>query len=331
MILPTQPLDLHPLRQATLTTQPDGTPISELRYTAYGEERYASGETPTGYRYTGQLSKLDTTGLYYYGARWYDPGIMAFASADTLIPDPGNPLDWNRYMYVRANPIYYNDPSGHDPRPGRKGDYKLLGPNSPKPPKSISGQSIGGEKVGPGEWQLVADGDGIVTWYEIKNVSGYDDPYQMSEEEQAAARMQGTIIINGVSWSWKNDEWIRSPGTGCDYSNSVHCVYPSEDTNGHAPTAAVSPDGNIPTSSDTFNVQVDPTKPFDDDFGEDGKVFNVYDGCHACVPDKGVDLLTVDVNGHYGYNGEGGAPANVNIWLWGPNTSNGIDHYGDRY
>jgi len=81
------------------------SPISELRYTAYGEERYASGETPTGYRYTGQLSKLDTTGLYYYGARWYDPAIMAFASADTLIPDPGNPLDWNRYMYARGNSI----------------------------------------------------------------------------------------------------------------------------------------------------------------------------------------------------------------------------------
>ena len=98
MILPTQPLDLHPLRQTTLTTQPDGTPISELRYTA-------SGETPTGYRYTSQLSKLDTTGLYYYGARWYDPGIMAFVSADMLIPDPYNPLDWNRYMYARGNSI----------------------------------------------------------------------------------------------------------------------------------------------------------------------------------------------------------------------------------
>jgi len=109
MILPTQPLDHHPLRQTTLTTQPDGTPISELRYTAYGEERYASGEPPTGYRYTGQLSKLDTTGLYYYGARWYDPAIMTFARADTLIPDPSNPLDWNRYLYSRVNPVRYTD------------------------------------------------------------------------------------------------------------------------------------------------------------------------------------------------------------------------------
>jgi len=49
-------------------------------------------------------------------ARWYDPGIMAFASADTLIPDPSNPLGWNRYLYSRANPINRDDPTGHAQR-----------------------------------------------------------------------------------------------------------------------------------------------------------------------------------------------------------------------
>lgn len=36
-----------------------------------------------------------------------------FSSPDTLIPDPYQPNDWNRYLYARANPIRYNDPSGH--------------------------------------------------------------------------------------------------------------------------------------------------------------------------------------------------------------------------
>jgi RHS repeat-associated protein len=57
-------------------------------------------------------------GLYYYGARWYDPGIMRFTSPDTLIPDPYNPLDWNRYAYARCNPIRYNDPTGRRPDDG---------------------------------------------------------------------------------------------------------------------------------------------------------------------------------------------------------------------
>jgi len=31
------------------------------------------------------------------------------------VPNPGNVLDYNRYMYVRGSPIMYNDPSGHCP------------------------------------------------------------------------------------------------------------------------------------------------------------------------------------------------------------------------
>jgi hypothetical protein len=34
-------------------------------------------------------------------------------SPDTLVPDPGLVLDYNRYMYVRGNPLRYTDPSGH--------------------------------------------------------------------------------------------------------------------------------------------------------------------------------------------------------------------------
>jgi hypothetical protein len=30
-----------------------------------------------------------------------------------VIPDPYNPLDWNRYSYARYNPVTYNDPTGH--------------------------------------------------------------------------------------------------------------------------------------------------------------------------------------------------------------------------
>ncbi len=32
--------------------------------------------------------------------------------ADTIIPDPGNPIGWDRYAYVNNSPIRYADPSG---------------------------------------------------------------------------------------------------------------------------------------------------------------------------------------------------------------------------
>ena len=100
------------LGSTTLTVLPDGTQAGRMLYRAFGEQRFTSGTTPTDYRYTGQLAQADV-GLYYYGARWYDPALGRFTQADTLIPQPGNPLDWDRYAYVRNSPVNYTDPSGH--------------------------------------------------------------------------------------------------------------------------------------------------------------------------------------------------------------------------
>lgn len=54
----------------------------------FGEIRYAKGNTPTDRRYTGQRKQADT-GLYFYNARWYDPAIGRFISADPIIPVQG--------------------------------------------------------------------------------------------------------------------------------------------------------------------------------------------------------------------------------------------------
>jgi hypothetical protein len=46
-------------------------------------------------------------------ARYYDPVTGQFVSPDTLVPDATNLFDYNRYMYVRGNPLKYTDPTGH--------------------------------------------------------------------------------------------------------------------------------------------------------------------------------------------------------------------------
>jgi len=58
-------------------------------------------------------------------------------SADTIVPDPTNPQSFNRYSYVRNNPIGYKDPSGHD-RCGAAGEVCIdeppLTPTNPPIP-----------------------------------------------------------------------------------------------------------------------------------------------------------------------------------------------------
>jgi len=56
--------------------------------------------------------KVDFTGIYYYGARYYNPILTKFVQPDSSIPNPYNPQDLNRYSYVRNNPYKYTDPNG---------------------------------------------------------------------------------------------------------------------------------------------------------------------------------------------------------------------------
>jgi RHS repeat-associated protein len=102
------------LGSTTVTARMDGLGgdlISTLSYTAWGETRASSGATPTSIRYTGQREA--EAGLYFYQARWYDPYLNRWTQPDSIVPDPGNPLSYDRYAYVHNNPVNFNDPTGH--------------------------------------------------------------------------------------------------------------------------------------------------------------------------------------------------------------------------
>src|SRR3989339_564089 len=62
--------------------------------------------------FTGQIAD-DNTGLYYYNARYYDPILCTFISADPIVQAPYNPQSLNRYTYCLNNPINLIDPSGN--------------------------------------------------------------------------------------------------------------------------------------------------------------------------------------------------------------------------
>jgi RHS repeat-associated protein len=52
-------------------------------------------------------------GLLFYNARWYDPALGRWTQPDTIVANPYNPVDYDRYAYVGNNPVRYVDPTGH--------------------------------------------------------------------------------------------------------------------------------------------------------------------------------------------------------------------------
>ncbi|WP_448337224.1 RHS repeat-associated core domain-containing protein [Chloroflexus aurantiacus] len=112
-----------------------GTLLSQQDFDPWGKVRNG-GISQTSLNDTGQ--RLDGTGLVSYHARYDDPDIGRFRSADTIIPGsppltvwtsdttaqgmwrsagsgPVNPQDLNRYTYALNNPLKYTDPTGHCP------------------------------------------------------------------------------------------------------------------------------------------------------------------------------------------------------------------------
>jgi len=104
------------LGSTALMATSSGSKAREYRYKAYGDERYSSaGLVSTTYRYTGQPLE-PSLNLYLMGARWYDPSLARWLSADTIVPDPANPQNLNLFAYVTGNPLRFIDPTGHKSR-----------------------------------------------------------------------------------------------------------------------------------------------------------------------------------------------------------------------
>jgi RHS repeat-associated protein len=120
------------LGSTSIVTNASGAKISEQRYKPWGETRFTSGTLPTKYQYTGQRSEMDSLGLYFYNARWYDPALGRFAQADSLIFGAGSSQAWDRYAYAMNNTLRYIDPSGHEPH-GPGSCYGEGDPNCPAP------------------------------------------------------------------------------------------------------------------------------------------------------------------------------------------------------
>ena len=88
--------------------------IERHDYAAFGEEIPPPGIVESKVRFTGKEHDAET-GLDYFGARYYSNWTGRFTTVDPEVPFDASLRDpqlWNRYTYVRNNPLRYADPDG---------------------------------------------------------------------------------------------------------------------------------------------------------------------------------------------------------------------------
>ncbi|MGE3298335.1 MAG: RHS repeat-associated core domain-containing protein [Porticoccaceae bacterium] len=117
-------------------TDAAGNTVTRTTFDAWGniEQQIAGGVTQTPWQLpnynpdqTGQAALLSSdgqvigftgyqkdsdTGLYYAGARWYDPLVGNFNGMDPAQGRTETPVSFHRYLYANGNPLFFVDLTG---------------------------------------------------------------------------------------------------------------------------------------------------------------------------------------------------------------------------
>ncbi|MFP3244064.1 MAG: RHS repeat-associated core domain-containing protein [Paraburkholderia sp.] len=92
----------------------NGALRNQLAYDAFGMVKAVSGPIPDIPLYEGRTWD-PVTGLYYFGARYYDPSLGTFLTPDTRLGGTSELQCnvWNRFAFELNNPLNHVDPDGH--------------------------------------------------------------------------------------------------------------------------------------------------------------------------------------------------------------------------
>jgi RHS repeat-associated protein len=92
-----------------VTADASGNILSTADYRPFGGQ--ALGVATQGPGYTGHINDVDS-GFVYMQARYYDPAIGRFLSADPVAGASGDLGGFSRFSYVSNNPVRNTDPDG---------------------------------------------------------------------------------------------------------------------------------------------------------------------------------------------------------------------------
>ncbi len=182
------------LGSTRLVTDSNKNIVSDVTYLPFGEINTKEGLEH--YLFNGK--EQDSTGLYYYGARYYDPELGRFITRDLLTGKRVNPQSLNRYTYCLNNPVKLIDPAGllysmYNVDTGERIRYAEFGAEGrifyDSEGNMIYNEIAVQNKIKAGDWvgavELVLEG--------LRNLYGMD--YKIVDK--------GTIIVDGVQqWGW---------------------------------------------------------------------------------------------------------------------------------
>ena len=100
------------LGSTRLVTDSSKNIVAAVSYHPFGEPYVKEGTED----YLFAEKEKYATGLYYYGARYYDSEVSKFITRDAWKGDIWNPRTLNRFEYCYNNPLCYLDPDGNAPK-----------------------------------------------------------------------------------------------------------------------------------------------------------------------------------------------------------------------
>lgn len=196
------------LGSASYITNVMGNVTQYISYMPFGEtfaEQHSDWESP----YTFNAKELDNeTGLYYFGARYYDPKISLWLGMDPLVEEhSGSP-----YVYCENNPVIYLDPDGkklilagtpaqknlllehYQKLTGDRLDYNIktgevFGLSSPNISNPTGTNQIR---------ELIGHKNTVTTQFSEETITGFapDDPSRIQDAWNNTGVRSGTININ---------------------------------------------------------------------------------------------------------------------------------------
>lgn len=204
------------LGSTRVVTDGTGKKIAEYKYAPYGEKETATGDG-TDYGFTDKAED-ESTGLQYFGARFYDPEVGRFLTQDPI----KSGRNW--YVYCLDNPLRLIDPNGLEEvessttenDDGTTTTTYTYGDLETKVTKDKEGKEISRSYIDNGKRVL-----DINTWKNgdkttVESKTFYDKNGKPSKREDTKRGSKGNLIsVTTFTWHTRTKEeakWINGFG-----------------------------------------------------------------------------------------------------------------------